>query len=104
MTIFLSDTQKKNLVKKAKSGDYYLRLSNYDTKNGQHIIIFPTDKGIKKGMTFFKNVYPVRPPQIPRPDKKVDKFNKRGGAAYKQGRFFVMSDTMAKVLRYHSKV
>lgn len=103
MTIVLTNAQKTNLIKKARSGDYYLRLSNYDDKRGQHIIIFPTNKGLKKGMTFFRNVYPVRPPQIPRPGKKKDRFNRKGGAARKEGRYFIISDTMAKVLGYNPK-
>ena len=103
MTIVLTNAQKTNLIKKAKSGNYYLRLTDYDNKTGQHIIIFPTDRGLKKGMTFFRNVYPVRPPKIPRPGKKGDKFNRKGGMAHKNGRFFVMSGTMAKVLGYNPR-
>ena len=100
MTIVLTNAQKTNLIKKAKSGDYHLRLTGYSDKTGQHIIIFPTEKGVKKGMTFFKNVYPVRPPKIPRPGKKKERFNRKGGVAYKRGRYFTINDTMARVLGY----
>lgn len=100
MTIVMTNTQKKNLLQKAKSGNYYVRLTDYDNKKGQYIIIFPTDKGLANGITFFRNVYPVRPPAIPRPGGVKEKFDKRGGAAYKSGRFFTINKTVAKVLGY----
>lgn len=103
MTIVLTNAQKTNLIKKARSGDYHLRLTNYSDKIGQHIFIHPTEKGLKKGITNFKNVYPVRPPNIPRPGKKPDRFNRKGGVAHMKGRFFVINGPMAKVLRYSPK-
>ena len=100
MTIVLTNAQKRNLITKAKSGDYYVRLTNYNNKKGQYILVFPTNRGLAKGISFFKNFYPVIPPNIPRPNRKVQTFDKRGGAAYKEGRFFRIDNTVAKVLGY----
>ena len=101
MTILLTNAQKKNLLQKAKSGNYYVILTNYDDKKGQYIILFPTDKGLSNGLSFFRSVYHVRPPAIPLPPSvKKSPFNKVGGSAYKNGRFFVINNSIAKVLSF----
>lgn len=91
--VLLSNAQKKNLLSKAKSGDYYLWMTNWDPKTGQHIMVWPTNKGLSKGITYFKNVYQVRSPK-----EKVSNVNKRSGRAYKSGRFFTITNSMSKVL------
>lgn len=93
MTVKLTSAQKKNLYKKAKSGYYYVRLTNWNPKSGQYIVVFPTNKALKEGrLRFFKNFYPVVGRTDPPPK------NKRGGAAYKQGRFFMINKSVEDLL------
>lgn len=94
MTVNLTSRQRKNILNKAKSGNYYVWLSDWKPKNGQHILVFPTNKGLATGMKFFRNFYPVLSANDPPPS------NKRGGNAYKQGRFFTIKNSLAKVLNY----
>lgn len=95
MTVKLTSQQKKNILNKAKSGDYYVWLSEWKPRKGQHLLVFPTNKGLAKGMRFFRNFYPVLTASDPPPS------NKRSGNAYKQGRFFTIKNSVAKVLNYN---
>ena len=107
MVILLTNSQRASIVKKARSGNYYVVLTEYDNKKGQHILIFPTNKGLSKGIPFGRNFYPVRLPKIPRPPVKRGRFyvqsepsfDRRRGAAYKEGRFFVTNNSIRKVLK-----
>jgi hypothetical protein len=97
----ITNAQKRNLLSKAQSGKYYLYLTEYDNKKGQYIIVFPTNKGLEEGVTFRRNFYPVRLPKIPRPGMKNERFDRSSGTAYKEGRFFRINDSMAKVLNWN---
>lgn len=93
MTVRLTPAQKRNLYKKANSGYYYVRLSNWNPKSGQHIVVFPTNKALNEGkLRFFRNFYPVLGKNDPPPK------NKRGGGAYKQGRFLVINKSVEDLL------
>jgi len=95
MSVKLTTQQKHNLLKKAKSGDYYVWLSEWKPGKGQHIVVFPTNKGLSRGMGVFRNFYPVLTPRDSPPS------NKRGGNAYKEGRFFTIKNSLARVLDYN---
>ena len=107
MVILLNDYRRSELIKQARSGDYYVLLTAYDDKRGQHIIVFPTNKGLGNGIPFKRNVYPVRLPKIPKPPikkgrfhiQKDPSFDKRRGAAYKDGRFFIANNSIRKILK-----
>lgn len=91
--VTLSNAQKRNLLTKARSGDYYLWLTKWTPSSGQHILIWPTNKGLNKGITYFRNVYQVRSPK-----DKVTNADKKSGSAYRSGRFFTMDNSMSKIL------
>ena len=94
----LTPTVKKNILAKARSGDYYVRLTDWNTKSGQHFVIFPTNIGLDKGIKFKPEYVNVRFPEIPRPDKKNNVFDKKGGYAYSEKKVLKMSDTVSKIL------
>lgn len=96
---------RKNILAKARSGDYYVRLTNWDPKTGQHFVVFPTNKGLAKGVRFKPEYIKVRIPDIPRPNEgKKNSFDRRGGYAYKDtgSRFFRMSASVSKLLKTKS--
>jgi len=95
----LTPSVKKNILDKAQSGNYYVRLTDWNLKTGQHFVIFPTNAGLKRGIRFDPQYVQVRFPEIPRPDTKKNSFDKRGGFALKSGRFFKMSNSVSKILQ-----
>ena len=95
----LTPAVKKNILSKARSGNYYVRLTNWNPKTGQHFVIFPTNKGLENGIRFNPEYVQVRFPEIPRPGTKKNSFDKKGGFAFKSGRFFKMSNSVSKLLQ-----
>ena len=95
----LTSTVKKNIMDKARSGNYYVRLTNWNPKTGQHFVIFPTNKGLESGIRFSPQYVQVRFPEIPIPGTKKNSFDKKGGFAFKAGRFFKMSNSVSKLLQ-----
>ena len=95
---------RKNLLEKARSGNYYVRLTNWDPKSGQHFVVFPTNKGIASGIRFKPQYINVRLPDIPRPGSKKNSFDRRGGYAFKEdgSRLTKMSASVSKLLRSRS--
>ena len=91
---------KKEILKKIRSGNYYVWLTEYSKKKGQHIIIFPSDKIVKTKKNFSREIIPVRLPYIPKPGKKSSdiKFNIKGGAGKKQGRFVTINQPLMNIL------
>ena len=66
----LTTAVKKNIMSKARSGNYYVRLTNWNPKTGQHFVIFPTNKGLENGIRFSPQYVQVRLPEVPRPGTK----------------------------------
>ena len=95
----LTPAVKKNILSKARSGNYYVRLTNWDPQSGQYFIVFPTNSGLDKGLKFKTEYIQVRFPEIPRPGTKKNSFDKRGGYAVKTGRFFKISNSVSKILQ-----
>jgi hypothetical protein len=95
----LTPAVKKNILSKARSGNYYVRLTNWNPKTGQHFVIFPTNVGLERGIRFNPEYVQARFPEIPRPGTKKNSFDKRGGFALKSGRFFKMSNSVSKLLQ-----
>lgn len=93
----LNKEQKAHLLKKAKSGHYYLYLQPYNSSRDQYIIMFPTNKGLTEGVPLRRNKIKVRNA------KMTGNFDKSKGAAYKAGRFFTINNSLAKVLNYNLK-
>jgi len=90
----LNKERKANLLKKAKSGHYYLYLQPYNSSRDQYLIMWPTNKGLAKGVPLRRNKIKVRNA------KMSGNFDKSKGFAYKQGRFFLINNSIASVLNY----
>ena len=103
--ILISDEMKKKIYKKIESGNYYVWLTEYTKKSGQHIIIYPSDKLLKTNKNFKKEIIPVRLPYIPKPGKKQNnvKFDKRSGSGIKKGRFTTINQPLMNILKIKSK-
>lgn len=90
----LNDKQREDLIKKVRSGNYYLWLGEFNRFKGQHMTLFPSNKGIKSGLKPRKEIIKVRPPN----PKSVSKSKFTSGAAYKSGRFTVFDNGIRKIL------
>lgn len=90
----LSKERKDALLKKAKSGQYYLYLQPYNSSRDQYIVMWPTNKGVAEGVPLRRNKIKVRNA------KMSGNFDKSKGTAYRSGRFFTIDNSLANILNY----
>ena len=90
----ISKPQKREILKKARSGDYYIVLTKWSPKHGQHILIWPTNKGLSKNITYHKNIY-----QVYSPTDKLTNNQKKSGKAYKTNSgMFIITNVLSNII------